>query len=42
VPGENGLRWTVRYDDGVDAADPMVRAATAELVAYGRASIVTP
>jgi hypothetical protein len=39
VPGLNGLRWTVRYDDGVDAADPRVRAVTAELVAYGKASV---
>jgi len=39
VPGVDGLRWTVRYDDGVDPADPRVRAATAELVGYGRASV---
>jgi hypothetical protein len=40
VPGVDGLRWTVRYDDGVDPTDPEVRAATAELVEYGRASLV--
>jgi hypothetical protein len=39
VPGVDGLRWTVRYDDGVDHTDPDVRTATAELVEYGRASI---
>jgi hypothetical protein len=39
VPRVNGLRWTVRYDDGVESADPEVRAVTAELVAYGRSSV---
>ena len=39
VPGVNGLRWTVRYDDDTDPAAAEVPAATAELVAYGRASV---
>jgi hypothetical protein len=33
VPGVNGVTWHVRYDDGTDAADPAVVAATATLVA---------
>lgn len=33
VAGRNGLVWHVRYDDGTDAADPLVAAATAGLVA---------
>jgi hypothetical protein len=40
VPGVDGLRWTVRYDDGIDPADPAVRSSTAELVEYGKASLV--
>jgi len=32
VPGANGLRWHVRYDDGTDGEDAEVRSATAELV----------
>ena len=36
VPGVNGLRWTVRYDDGVDPSDPAVADTTALLVGYGR------
>ena len=39
VPGVDGLRWTVRYDDGVDAADPAVQAATAAHVAEARQSV---
>jgi hypothetical protein len=39
VPGVNGLRWTVRYDEGVDPAADEVRAVTAELVAYGRSCV---
>jgi hypothetical protein len=39
VPGVDGLRWTVRYDDGVDAADPVVQAATAAHVAEARESV---
>ncbi|GIH16942.1 hypothetical protein [Rugosimonospora africana] len=43
VPGVNGLRWTVRYDPGVDHDDPVVREVTAQLVAQARASVeVTP
>jgi hypothetical protein len=33
VAGRDGVLWHVRYDDGTDAADPAVAAATAELVA---------
>ena len=36
VSAVNGLRWTVRYDEGVDAEDPKVAELTAELVAEGR------
>jgi hypothetical protein len=32
VPGADGLRWHVRYDEGIDREDPEVRASTAELV----------
>ena len=39
VPGVNGLRWTVRYDEGVDPAAPGVAETTAELVAHGRHSV---
>jgi hypothetical protein len=39
VPGVNGLRWTVRYDEGVDPAAAEVVATTAELVGYGRSSV---
>jgi len=33
VPGVDGLRWTVRYDPGVDPDDPGVVAATEQIVA---------
>jgi len=33
VPGVDGLRWTVRYDAGVDPDDPAVVAATDQIVA---------
>jgi hypothetical protein len=36
VPGQDGLRWTVRYDSGVDHDDPVVVEVTAELVAQAR------
>ncbi|MET7397505.1 hypothetical protein ABZS66_28855 [Dactylosporangium sp. NPDC005572] len=36
VPGIDGLRWTVRYDEGVDTASPEVARQTAELVAWAR------
>jgi hypothetical protein len=39
VPGVDGLRWTVRYDDGTDPADDGIRAATADLVRYGKSSV---
>ncbi|WP_412540146.1 hypothetical protein R8Z50_30670 [Longispora sp. K20-0274] len=32
VPGVDGLRWAVRYDNGVDPTDEGVQAATLELV----------
>jgi hypothetical protein len=37
VPGVNGLRWTVRYDEGVDPAADEIAALTSDLVAHGRA-----
>jgi hypothetical protein len=42
VSGIDGLRWTVRYDEGVDPAAPDVAAQTAVLVAQARESIGTP
>jgi hypothetical protein len=36
VPGRDGLSWTVRYDDGVDADDPIVADVTGELVEAAR------
>jgi hypothetical protein len=39
TPGVDGLRWTVRYDDGVDPADPAVQAATAAYVAEAKAAV---
>lgn len=36
VSGVNGLRWTVRYDEGVDRTGPGVAEATGELVAQAR------
>jgi hypothetical protein len=39
VPGVDGLRWTVRYDEGVDPSLAEVTAATAELVEVGRSTV---
>lgn len=39
VPGLDGLRWTARYDGGVDADDPLVREATEQYVAQAQAAI---
>ena len=39
VPGVDGLSWAVRYDPGVDIADPAVVAATDELVDLARSSV---
>jgi hypothetical protein len=36
VPGRDGWRWTVRYDPGVDPADPVVAEVTAQLVEAAR------
>ena len=41
VPGVNGLRWTVRYDDGVDPATPGVAEHTRELVAWAKGGVGT-
>jgi len=38
VSGVNGLRWTVRYDEGVDRTQPGVAKATEELVAQARSA----
>jgi hypothetical protein len=42
VPGTNGLRWTVRYDDDVDHTAPEALSATAALVAEARAASEVP
>jgi len=42
VPGRDGLSWSVRYEDGADATDPFVHAATEELVADAKASLAQP
>jgi hypothetical protein len=41
VPGFDGLRWTVRYDEGVDPRAPGVAEHTRELVAWARAGVGT-
>jgi hypothetical protein len=42
VPGVDGLRWTVRYDRGVNPDDPSVVAATDDLVSQIQAAVVVP
>lgn len=42
VSGVDGLRWTVRYDEGADPAGPGVAEQTAALVARAREAIGTP
>jgi hypothetical protein len=42
VAGIDGVTWHVRYDDGTDATDPEVVAATAELVAAAAATTSPP
>ena len=37
VAGLDGLTWLLRFDDGVDRADPQVRAAAAEVLDRVRA-----
>lgn len=39
VPGVDGLTWHVRYDEGTEADDPEVVAATASLVAEAAAPV---
>ncbi|MFG2040915.1 hypothetical protein [Dactylosporangium sp. NPDC048998] len=41
VPGVNGLRWTVRYDEGIDPEAPGVAEQTHELVAWARSGAGT-
>ncbi|WP_432978253.1 hypothetical protein [Dactylosporangium sp. CA-233914] len=41
VPGVNGLRWTVRYDEGVDREAPGVAEQTRELVSWARSGVGT-
>ncbi|WP_433066954.1 hypothetical protein [Dactylosporangium sp. CS-033363] len=41
VPGVNGLRWTVRYDDGVDTSAPGVAEHTRELVDWAKSGVGT-
>jgi hypothetical protein len=36
VPGENGLRWMVRYEDGGSGGDEEVRELTAALIERGK------
>jgi hypothetical protein len=38
VPGVNGLRWTVRYDEGVAPDSDEVRSATTDLVNLGKSN----
>jgi hypothetical protein len=40
VPGIDGVTWHVRFDDGTDAADEEVAAATAELVAQEAGELI--
>ncbi|MCM0675814.1 hypothetical protein NCC78_14105 [Micromonospora phytophila] len=40
VPGVDGLRWTVRFDEGTPADDPDVLAETDRLVAAARSATV--
>jgi hypothetical protein len=42
VSGVDGLRWTVRYDEGVDRTAPGVAEQTAALVSRARESLGTP
>jgi hypothetical protein len=42
VSGVDGLRWTVRYDEGVDPSAPGVADQTAALVSWARESLGTP
>jgi hypothetical protein len=42
VPGRDGLRWSVRYEDGAAASDPGVHEATEDLVAAAKASVSQP
>jgi hypothetical protein len=39
VPGRDGLRWTVRYDPGVDPYDPAVAEAAGQLVEQAQQQI---
>lgn len=39
VPGVDGVSWAVRYDPGVDPAEPAIAADTEALVATARSSI---
>jgi hypothetical protein len=39
VPGVNGLRWTVRYDEGVDPTIPGVVEHTRELVDWAKSGV---
>ncbi len=41
VPGRDGLRWQIRFDDGVDADDPANREVAAELVAQAKRNLAT-
>jgi hypothetical protein len=36
VAGLDGLRWTVRYDTGVDLTDPVVAEVTSQILAQAR------
>jgi hypothetical protein len=42
VAGVDGLTWTVRYDPGTPADDPVVAAETDALVTAGRAATAAP
>lgn len=39
VPGRDGLRWTVRYDQGVNFDDPVVAEVTGQLVEQAKQQV---
>jgi hypothetical protein len=39
VSGVDGLRWSVRYDNGADVTDPVVREVTTQLVTQAQETL---